>query len=151
MGCMGLEAIPRNFHLHELPPDCQHSVLIHAHRQGVLNISDLQQAATVQCADTFIDIMARHKADNRSKIGNIGLRQTHPDKDNLVHPGLNQRFRDRKQLLLDKHMLSAEECVTVEADANAAMYDECKAAWNYITFFENLAINQKKHQAARNS
>lgn len=143
MGSTGLEAIPCNFDLHELPPDCQHSILIHAHRAGVLNLRELGEAAKNQHASTFTRIMSEHKEDNRVRISSKGLLQTHQDKDKFVHHELNQRFRERKALLLEKHhkisSLPSEERQTLRNKAAEAAHDECRAAWSYITFFENRA------------
>ena len=154
---MGLKAVPRNFHLHELPPSCQDSILVHGHRAGVLSLSDLQQAARTQSANnhaekmqshkTYIKIMSPHRVKSRDIIGTIGLKQTHPDKNKLVDPGLNQRFRHRKELLLENkngaaNYMSELEWLILETEATEAMRDECKAAWSYINFFENRAKNQ---------
>lgn len=144
----GLQAVPCSFELWKLPPDCQHSILVHAHRQRVVRLPELYEAAKdmTEGGATFFKIMKKYKVQHRSAIKSKGVLQTHPDKNRNIHPSVNELFRQRMEVLLDKNDKLLDSLDEIEKEVwhtkeDTSAYLECRAASNYILFFENLARN----------
>lgn len=120
-----------------LPVPCQSSMLVHAHRQGIINLADAMQVkreyeskrknarGAFCCIVTVSDLLSRDNLE-QLHIPTV-LLQTHPDKTGR-DPEIFISFTAKKQILIDR---ASDAKATAEA-----LLEECQTAREYIMFFE---------------
>jgi len=134
---LGLTAIPCDCDLRILPVRCQSSILVHAHRQGIISLADAMQVkreleskrknahGAFCCIVTMSNLLS---PDNLQQLRiQTVLLQMHPDKTGM-DDDIFISFQTTKHILIYR---------TAEKEAvRAALLEECQTAQEYIMFLE---------------